>query len=567
MNLNDQNIQNLQNIQNIPHINKNSSLPNSSDDENYSDDEIETTNKTRHYETLQEMELSDDMISCLMGGCNRVNNANEPNFENRRNSNAETIECRFLQAEKSLEWCLKQLTQLSIHKSLGAMANEKYKEIIRQEFDKKEHSSSVTEFITSTFFERDRIQSPAARKEGSREDKHDSLEKKLLEKNLLEKNLPEENLQENTNFEKKNNDCLPSAVRPMPIVNEISAKPNTEFYTSKQTSSKFHDSSIPTSEDKSFKGNFKNRIADNTIIENTITENTITENKISHQIMPKKSPILSKNSSLASIFSESSCLPPAVNHAENTSITEVLNSEIHIRPETEDEENATQHIIENIKKQNTKQQKRPLGPKLIENHVIYCRGLKSVPQIQTNLVMGMDDWNGVNIFNLTEITRGRPMTTLFWAIMEKKDHGGVKMMSHFKFNKRKLLCWLLHIEDHYRDLPYHNRSHSADVLHSTYVLLNFASMDGVFDKVEQLAAYVAAAIHDVDHPGQTSLFHSNTYSDLAILYNDESILENHHLAVAFKLMFLEPCDAIPSAIRSTEWQRFRRLVISMVQDL
>jgi len=60
------------------------------------------------------------------------------------------------------------------------------------------------------------------------------------------------------------------------------------------------------------------------------------------------------------------------------------------------------------------------------------------------------------------------------------------------------------------------------------------------------------------------LFHSNTYSDLAILYNDESILENHHLAVAFKLMFLEPCDAIPSAIRSTEWQRFRRLVISMV---
>lgn len=46
----------------------------------------------------------------------------------------------------------------------------------------------------------------------------------------------------------------------------------------------------------------------------------------------------------------------------------------------------------------------------------------------------------------------------------------------------------------------------------------------------------AAAIHDYEHTGTTNNFHTQTRSNLAILYNDRSVLENHHVAASFKML-------------------------------
>ena len=39
---------------------------------------------------------------------------------------------------------------------------------------------------------------------------------------------------------------------------------------------------------------------------------------------------------------------------------------------------------------------------------------------------------------------------------------------------------------------------------------------------------VSTLVHDVDHNGLNNNFHINSQSPLAVLYNDISVLENHH---------------------------------------
>ena len=52
--------------------------------------------------------------------------------------------------------------------------------------------------------------------------------------------------------------------------------------------------------------------------------------------------------------------------------------------------------------------------------------------------------------------------------------------------------------------------------------------------VEIFATIYAAAVHDYEHNGTTNAFHVNTGSELALLYNDQAVLENHHVSSTFK---------------------------------
>lgn len=47
------------------------------------------------------------------------------------------------------------------------------------------------------------------------------------------------------------------------------------------------------------------------------------------------------------------------------------------------------------------------------------------------------------------------------------------------------------------------------------------------------------------------------------MYNDESVLENHHLAVAFKLLQNEDCDIFVN-LGKKQRQTLRKMVIDMV---
>lgn len=53
-------------------------------------------------------------------------------------------------------------------------------------------------------------------------------------------------------------------------------------------------------------------------------------------------------------------------------------------------------------------------------------------------------------------------------------------------------------------------------------------------------------------------------SELALMYNDESVLENHHLAVGFKLLQEDNCDIFQN-LSKKQRQTLRRMVIDMVR--
>uniref|UniRef100_A0AAR2J5C7 Phosphodiesterase n=1 Tax=Pygocentrus nattereri TaxID=42514 RepID=A0AAR2J5C7_PYGNA len=166
---------------------------------------------------------------------------------------------------------------------------------------------------------------------------------------------------------------------------------------------------------------------------------------------------------------------------------------------------------------------------------------------------------GLNIFRIAEHSHQRPLTCVMYAIFQERD-----LMKTFRIPMDTFVTYMMTLEDHYHsDVAYHNSLHAADVAQSTHSLLSTPALDAVFTDLEILAAIFAAAIHDVDHPGVSNQFLINTNSELALMYNDESVLENHHLAVGFKLLQGENCDIFQN-LSKKQRQTLRRMVIDMV---
>ncbi|KAJ8408368.1 hypothetical protein AAFF_G00257820 [Aldrovandia affinis] len=166
---------------------------------------------------------------------------------------------------------------------------------------------------------------------------------------------------------------------------------------------------------------------------------------------------------------------------------------------------------------------------------------------------------GLDIFKISEYSGNRPLTVLMYSIFQERD-----LLKSFKIPADTFITFMMTLEDHYHaDVAYHNNLHAADVVQSTHVLLSTPALEAVFTDLEILAALFASAIHDVDHPGVSNQFLINTNSELALMYNDASVLENHHLAVGFKLLQEENCDIFQN-LSKKQRQSLRKMAIDMV---
>uniref|UniRef100_A0A2I3NE36 Phosphodiesterase n=1 Tax=Papio anubis TaxID=9555 RepID=A0A2I3NE36_PAPAN len=195
----------------------------------------------------------------------------------------------------------------------------------------------------------------------------------------------------------------------------------------------------------------------------------------------------------------------------------------------------------------------------VSSNIITPISLDDVPPRIARAMENEEYWD-FDIFELEAATHNRPLIYL-----------GLKMFARFGIceflhcSESTLRSWLQIIEANYHSSnPYHNSTHSADVLHATAYFLSKERIKETLDPIDEVAALIAATIHDVDHPGRTNSFLCNAGSELAILYNDTAVLESHHAALAFQLTTGDDKCNIFKNMERNDYRTLRQGIIDMV---
>jgi len=69
-----------------------------------------------------------------------------------------------------------------------------------------------------------------------------------------------------------------------------------------------------------------------------------------------------------------------------------------------------------------------------------------------------------------------------------------------------------------------------------YHIVETTNLLKVLKDCDLLALMIAAAPHDIGHPGLNNVFLINSNNPLAVTYNDQSVLENHHCALLSNIL-------------------------------
>nr|XP_060637625.1 dual specificity calcium/calmodulin-dependent 3',5'-cyclic nucleotide phosphodiesterase 1C isoform X2 [Anolis sagrei ordinatus] len=184
----------------------------------------------------------------------------------------------------------------------------------------------------------------------------------------------------------------------------------------------------------------------------------------------------------------------------------------------------------------------------------------SYPPAVIAVLKNVDKWS-FDVFALNDASGEHALKFIFYELLTRYD-----LISRFKIPISALVSFVEALEVGYskHKNPYHNLMHAADVTQTVHYLLFKTGVVHWLTELEIFAMIFAAAIHDYEHTGTTNNFHIQTRSDTAILYNDRSVLENHHLCAAFRLLQDDEEMNILSNLSKDDWREFRTLVIEMV---
>eukprot|EP00118_Oscarella_pearsei_P001894 m.8827 g.8827 ORF g.8827 m.8827 type:complete len:539 (+) comp20885_c0_seq2:38-1654(+) len=125
------------------------------------------------------------------------------------------------------------------------------------------------------------------------------------------------------------------------------------------------------------------------------------------------------------------------------------------------------------------------------------------------------------------------------------------IVAEFQMNPIVLKRWLLCVQENYRNNPFHNFRHCFCVTQMMYGMIHLCNLQDKVPRSDLGVLLISCICHDVDHPGYNNAYQINARTELAIRYNDMSPLENHHCAVAFKILANPECNIFGNVDHAT----------------
>ena len=122
------------------------------------------------------------------------------------------------------------------------------------------------------------------------------------------------------------------------------------------------------------------------------------------------------------------------------------------------------------------------------------------------------------------------------------------------------------LQEHYTQIAiYHTEKHAIDMLQTLFIYLyKSRAIDFLYlNKLDILSLLVAGVCHDVGHKGYNNDYQIKMYTDLAITYNDKSVLENFHITETFKLLKNDKLNIFRNTSKN-DFSYIRKRIIDMI---
>lgn len=130
------------------------------------------------------------------------------------------------------------------------------------------------------------------------------------------------------------------------------------------------------------------------------------------------------------------------------------------------------------------------------------------------------------------------------------------------FDEATLLRFIREAETRYENTPYHNWRHAVTVTHALFLLIRTSQETKAWlSPLEVLAALVAAVCHDIRHHGVNNQYHVASRTELALMYNDTSVLENMHCRIAFEVIAK---TKLLDKLSSEDFSQVRMIIIECI---